>query len=113
MDPVVIDPWQMVRARIPPQTAGHHWIYFRSVSTFHQRFKDGLRFLNGEHLELRAYSLRRGGATAFYRHTGSRPRTIERGRWGDNRAARSYINDGIAKIVDLNIPKATMEALRH
>ena len=49
----------------------------------------------------RPYSLRRGGATAFYRATRNMPATIERGPWSTLRVARIYINDGLAKEIDL------------
>ena len=49
------------------------------------------------------YSLRRGGATAFFRATGSMEKTLDRGRWSSARVGRIYINDGIAKEVELRI----------
>ena len=44
----------------------------------------------------RPYSLRRGGATAHFQACGSLDRTAERGRWGNLRKARIYINTGLS-----------------
>ena len=59
----------------------------------------------------RPYSLRRGGATAFYRATCNMAATIERGRWATIRVARIYINDGLSfafgLILSLNNKHAT------
>ena len=52
---------------------------------------------------VRPYSLRRGGATAYYRATRNMAATIERGQWSSLRVARLYINDGAAKEVELRI----------
>ena len=44
----------------------------------------------------RPYSLRRGGATHWFRTTGSLDATTDRGRWGCVKTARIYINTGLA-----------------
>ena len=49
----------------------------------------------------RPYSLRRGGATAFYRRTASMDQTIERGRWSTAKVARLYICDGLATAMQI------------
>ena len=51
-------------------------------------------------LNWQTHSLRRGGATAFFRRTGDLSRTIERGRWATSRVARLYIQDGLATQVE-------------
>ena len=106
LDPLVTKLWKIVRSRIPAGSSSNLWIYYRNTAKFHKQFREGLEFLNVDEFGFRVYSLRRGGATAFYRATGNLPQTIERGRWGDVRTARIYINDGVAKIVDLAIPRA-------
>ncbi len=45
-----------------------------------------------------SYSLRRGGATALFQHTGSFAKVAERGRWATERATRVYINQALADI---------------
>ena len=60
----------------------------------------------------RPYSLRRGGATAFYRATRNMAVTIERGRWSTISVARIYINDGLAKEVDINMSRGLSAPLQ-
>ena len=55
--------------------------------------------LNG--YNFKPYSIRRGGATAFYRRTKRMDETLERGRWASYRVARIYVNDGLAKELEL------------
>ena len=43
-------------------------------------------------LRLLPYSIRRGGATSYFRDTGSLDKTVVRGRWANSRTARIYIN---------------------
>jgi hypothetical protein len=43
------------------------------------------------------YSLRRGGATADFRHHGQIDKTADRGRWGNTKTARIYINTALAE----------------
>ena len=47
-------------------------------------------------MNLRPHSLRRGGATAYYRLTGGLSRTMKRGRWASASVARLCIQDGLA-----------------
>ena len=44
------------------------------------------------------YSCRRGGATAAFRANGSLDAVADRGRWGDIRTARIYINTALADL---------------
>ena len=57
------------------------------------------------------YSIRRGGATAFFRYTRSMEATLDRGRWSNAWAARIYINDGLSKEVELRLPPALVARL--
>ena len=47
------------------------------------------------------YSLRRGGATADFRHHGRMDLTMIRGRWANQRTARIYVNDALAALAEL------------
>ena len=58
------------------------------------------------------YSLRRGGATAYFRASGSMELTLERGRWSSARVGRIYINDGLAKAVELKIGGEILRSLQ-
>ena len=42
------------------------------------------------------YSVRRGGATAHFVQDGSLDITCERGRWGNMKTARVYVNTALA-----------------
>ena len=51
--------------------------------------------LNGH---FRPYSLRRGGATHHFLVGGQLDKTTDRGRWGNTRTARIYINTSLADL---------------
>ena len=65
--------------------------------------------LNG--LQLKPYSLRRGGATHDMLAHGELQRTIHRGRWSDARTARIYINDGLALLAQQSVTPSSARAL--
>ena len=79
---------------------------------FYDLFKKGLRWLGLEGYGFQPYSLRRGGATAYFRATKSMEATLDRGRWASARVARIYVNDGLAKEVELRFDQETQERLR-
>ena len=56
----------------------------------------------------RPYSLRRGGATHWFAKHGSLDRVIVLGRWQAQRTARIYINEGLAVMAEMAIPKAQL-----
>ena len=68
------------------------YVYVGSRSSFYDFFEDGLVWLGVSHLRFKPYSLRRGGATAFFRKWKSMELTLERGRWASARIGRIYIN---------------------
>ena len=72
----------------------HHWRH---------RWNAAIRALKLQHLDVRAYSLRRGGATWLFRKTGSFDRCLDRGRWGNSRNARTYIEDAAAMAASLRL----------
>ena len=109
LDPLVAQLWLVVRARIPAGSSQNCFVYSRPPSLFQKRFAAGCEYLGVGDFGLRCCSLRRGGATAFFRKCGSMSLTIERGRWGSIRPARIYINDGIAKILDIQLPQTTVD----
>ena len=53
-------------------------------------------------LHFRPYSLRRGGATFWFNQHGSFDRLLAQGRWAAARAARVYLNDGLAQLADIS-----------
>eukprot|EP00438_Fugacium_kawagutii_P015911 Skav211119 [mRNA] locus=scaffold2659:123518:130322:- [translate_table: standard] len=57
------------------------------------------------------YSLRRGGATAFYMRTNSLDTVMIQGRWRDATTARIYLDDARATLVRMRLSPATRELL--
>ena len=55
-------------------------------------------------LELKPYSLRRGGATWFFEATGNLSLTLERGRWAHSNTAKTYLVSGLAAMQSAHIP---------
>ena len=58
------------------------------------------------------HSLRRGGATHFFRVTGNLSATLERGRWLSVSSGRMYITEGLSVLAHRRIRPATAAALR-
>ena len=58
------------------------------------------------------YSLRRGGATAYFLRTGSMEKTLLRGRWMSTSIARLYIQDAVALANELMLSDASVRVLR-
>ena len=53
------------------------------------------------------YSVRRGGATSFFRSTSNLGQTCLIGRWSCQKTARIYITDALAQLTEINTPAAT------
>ena len=66
-----------------------------------------------EHLQLRGYSLRRGGATDDFERFGSLERTLQRGRWQSSRVARLYLADGAARLTHLRLNTVQLARIRQ
>ena len=84
-------------------------LFIRSSHAFRVTFDALLARLHVQHLGLRPYSLRRGGATAFFQKTGRMDATQERGRWASAPTARIYLTEGQQALVNMNI-SAELEA---
>jgi hypothetical protein len=69
-----------------------------SMSFFRIMLLRAKSFFSLDDLHIQAYSLRRGGATHYFRSSGSLDRTILRGRWLSAKSARIYIEDGVAQL---------------
>ena len=112
LDPIVPALYARAVAAVPAGTSPDFYIFAGSEARFYALFTEALEALGLGHLGFRPYSLRRGGATAFYRATRNMSATIERGRWATVRVARIYINDGLAKEVEISIPELLLRHLR-
>ena len=44
------------------------------------------------------YSIRRGGATALFKHSGSYDKVMEKGCWSTAKAMRGYVNAALTEI---------------
>ena len=69
----------------------------RGVHRYRKTFSENLRSLPIDvNLPWKPYSLRRGGATFFFRKCGSLSKTVIYGRWNSPRTTRIYINEALA-----------------
>jgi hypothetical protein len=73
-------------------------LFSMSMSFFRIMLLRAASFFGLHDLQIQAYSLRRGGATHFFRMSGSLDRTVLRGRWLSAKSARIYIEDGVAQL---------------
>lgn len=81
----------------------HVPIWRGSKAAFRQRFKHYCRSFRVHHMGFRPYSLRRGGATALFQDTLSYDAALDQGRWSSIRAAKLYIQDGLARLPTLTL----------
>ena len=112
-DPMLPALYRRARAERAEGTSENFYIFSGSEARFYELFGLALRDLGLADMGFRPYSLRRGGATAYFRATSDMQATIERGRWATVRVARIYINDGLAKEVELRLPSVVQSRLRR
>ena len=62
-------------------------------------------------LKFLPYSLRRGGATWYFSHTGSFSRTMVRGRWQHLKTCKLYIAEAQTTLANLALPPTTKASL--
>ena len=79
-------------------------LLIRSPTTWRKSFAHALSALSLDPWEFRPYSLRRGGATFWFGQHGSLDRILLQGRWMAARTARTYLNEGLATLAEMNIP---------
>ena len=103
--------YHQAKAARPSGTSDDCYISPASEAEFYKLFNAALVALGLSNFGFRPYSLRRGGATAYYRRGRDMQATIDRGRWSSARVARIYINDGLAKEVELRIPEEVLSGL--
>lgn len=65
------------------------------------------------HLNFRGYSLRRGGATAYFQACGSMERTLLRGRWASSAVARIYLCDALSQLPKLKGTSKTRSMMKQ
>ena len=74
-----------------------------SAAHWRTQFSRTLEALGFSGLEFRPYSLRRGGATFYFRQHGSFDKLLIHGRWQSTKTARIYINEGLAILAELSL----------
>ena len=73
-----------------------------SAAHWRTQFSRTIEALGFSSLEFRPYSLRRGGATFYFRQHGSFDKLLIHGRWQSTKTARIYINEGLAILAELS-----------
>ena len=96
---------------LPSNTSRKNYIFLPKPAAFYKLFKEGLKWLDLEEVGFKPYSLRRGGATAYFRATRNMEATLDRGRWSSARVARIYVNDGLARELELRFSAAVRRRL--
>ena len=68
---------------------------------FRKAFDQGLEALGLSIGGFRPYSLRRGGATMYFTKNPSVDWLRVAGRWSSDRTVRMYVNDGLARLAEM------------
>ena len=79
-----------------------------SPAQWRAKFAECIQAVGLEALDFRPYSLRRGGATHWFNKTGSLDRVVVLGPWAAHKTARIYINEGVATLAEMALPKSHM-----
>ena len=111
-DPMCIQLFRILIRELAPNTSRRNYIFVMKPHVFYSLFKKGLAWLGLESFGFHPYSLRRGGATAYFRATRNMEATLDRGRWASARVARIYVNDGLAREVELRFTEDVTNRLR-
>ena len=110
-DPLCGRLFRAFKRQLPRGTHEDNYVFLPKLHRFYQLFESGLRWLGLDSYGFKPYSVRRGGATAFFRATRNMEATLDRGRWSSVRVARIYVNDGIAREVELQFSRQVRERL--
>ena len=92
---------------LPHHQRGTSKVWPFSASSFRKMFAECVKTFSLENLELKPYSLRRGGATHDYIQQGVLESILLRGRWHSLAVARLYLEDGLAQLPNLRLPPPT------
>ena len=79
-----------------------------SAQHFRDHFRRSCEFFHVDHLKLKPYSLRRGGATLLLQHNVPLEIILVKGRWRSVGVARLYLEDGLAQLPGLRLPPADL-----
>ena len=93
--------------------AARIWPKSKSGTAFRKAFASLVNHFQIDHLELKPYSLRRGGATHDYMLRGLLEPILLRGRWHSMQVARLYLEDGLAQLPSITLsPPCHSQLLR-
>ena len=87
------------------------WPY--SAQFFRNRFAEHMRFFRISHLQMKPYSLRRGGATFLLQIGLPLDTILLRGRWRSLNVARLYLQDGLPQLPHLRIDPVDRKKLER
>ena len=79
--------------------------FVKSSAQWRKLFNECLSALHLEEYQFRPYSLRRGGATYWFSQHQSLDRLLIQGRWASQKTARIYVNEGLAMLANMQLPK--------
>lgn len=82
-------------------------LWTKSPQAFRQLFYKTCKIFDVAHLNFRCYSLRRGGATAYFQHCGQMEATLLRGRWSSSNIAKIYLCDALSQLPSLKGKQTT------
>ena len=91
---------QCVQPRTKLVVSEHAWRIF---------FSQALDSLQLQTYDFRPYSLRRGGATFWFQKHGSFDQLLVAGRWRAASTARICLNEGLALLTELQIPRVNLQ----
>ena len=112
LDPACGRLYRAFRQQLPARTHEDNYVFLPKAAQFYKLFSEGFQWLGLGEIGFKPYSLRRGGATAFFRCCRNMEATLDRGRWSTPRVARIYLNDGLAREVELRFTPAQLDRLR-
>ena len=80
-----------------------------SSSQWRTLFAKCLEALDLNDFSFRPYSLRRGGSTFWFHKHGNFDRLLVLGRWQAVKTARIYLNDGLAMLAEMKLPRRSLK----
>ena len=109
---IIKDPLTMAAlAKLTWSKAPGDFLVGISPHQFRKAWNQMKLFFGLSHLKYLPYSLRRGGATWYFRHTGSFSRTMVRGRWQHLKTCKLYVAEAQTTLANLALPDPTQHAL--
>eukprot|EP00438_Fugacium_kawagutii_P020379 Skav214618 [mRNA] locus=scaffold961:36811:43741:- [translate_table: standard] len=109
-DTFVLQLGQLVQL-LPHHTTHRALVWPKSATCFRHLFDKCVSHFQLQQLQVKPYSLRRGGATHDFVLSGLLEPILLRGRWHSLAVARLYLEDGVAQLPQLTLPHPTLSSL--